>query len=655
MSRAAALLGVFALFFLSVDLRLRRATQTPRWDAADGTGYYRAESAFQFRYAGLAARGALPALDKDAQWPEGVDTRRETTTVMERATGLAWRLWPGRKPDLRWFVVCWVAFVSSLSLLAFFAAALRLSGDPPLALAASAAYGLSWAAQANVAGTYGFEGFALPAMHLGFAASLAALDRAKKDPVPWAFASAAALGLAMASWHFARLYVLSLLAALAWVALRAARDADAVKRARLAAIAAAGGALAAMLAAPAARPGGGSSLAHAWAMLGEKLVRLLVKPADPALLSTDARLLWTGPFDSPEPAFVMFCAFPLALVALPRLLSRGKAGDVPAGSAAWTLADAMTALYAFASLLVSRLIPMLAFFGALWALRLAPGRRRLALWLFWGVAALESFKLLAPASPLNPAMWLSAPLARLEHGVPAAFRHERSLLAWLSAHAGPGRPALAGIGVSGSILAYAGTPVVIHPKFEAAGIRRKAAEYLSALTSDERTFLDFCARNEVRFVVHATADLLDETKSGTRYLSGRRALNVNMPLYLFHFRPEGLAGLRLVYENPDFRVFSVGADAARWTRAPLPVYDARMFEPAYGADGSVTLKTQAALARMHRARRQLVLAAMLARAGRSEEAVLRYDESASQWPPDPEYRADFEKLKEALLSRSPAP
>ncbi|MDX6768460.1 MAG: hypothetical protein SF051_02940 [Elusimicrobiota bacterium] len=655
MSRLAALLGVAALFFVSVDLRLRRATQTPRWDPADGTGYYRAESAFQYRLARLAAGEGIPAVDKAAQWPEGVDTRRETTTVMERATGLAWRLLPAPRPDLRWFVVCWVAFVSSLSLLAFYAAAWRLTRDPPLALAATAAYGLSWVAQANVAGTYGFEGFALPVMHLGLAAALAALDRETRDPVPWAFASGAALGLAMGSWHFARLYLLSFLAALAWVVLRAGRDADAVKRARLVAISGVGGALAAMLAAPAARPGGGSSLAHAWAMLGEKVLHLLRKPADPASLSVDARLLWTGPFDSPEAAFLVFCLAPFGLMFLPRLLSRGAPKPPPARAAAWELAAALAALYAAGALMVSRLLPMAAFFAGLWALRVADKRRVLALRLFWAVAALEAFKLLAPASPLNPAMWLSAPLARLEYGVPAAFRHERALLSWLRRHAAPDKPVLAGIGVSGSILAYADAPTVIHPKFEAAPIRRKVADYLAALTADEAALAAFCARHGAAFVVHATADLLDETDDGTRYLAGRRGLDATMPLYRFHFDPGSLASFTLVYENPDYRVFAVGASTRPWRSPPLAVYDARMFEPEYGPGSAVRLKTERALARMHRARRQLVLAAMLARAGRFEEAVLRYDESASQWPPDPEYRGDFEKLKEILRRRSPAP
>lgn len=650
MSRLAAWLAVGALFFVSVDLRLRRATQTPRWDPKDGTGYYRAESAFQFRHAALAAEGALPRVDVDAQWPEGVDTRRELTTLMERLTGLAWRLQGEPRPDLRWFVVIWVAFVSSLSLLAFYAAAWRLTRDPPLAVAATAAYGLSWAAQANVAGTYGFEGFALPVMHLGLVAALAALDRDTKDPVPWAFASGAAMGLAVSSWHFARLYLLSYLAALAWTLLRAGREPAAAKRVRLTALAGVGGAVAAMIAVPAARPGGGASLAHAWAMLGEKLSHLLMKPADPSRLSADARLLWTGPFDSPEAAFLVFCLFPFALVLLPRALSRRSEPEGPR-AAAWALADALAVLYAGAVLLVSRLVPMAAFFAALAGLRLAEKRRRLALWLFWGVAALETLKLLAPASPLNPAMWLAAPLARLEHGVPASFKHEKDLLAWLRAHAGPGKAALAGIGVSGSILAYADTPTVIHPKFESAAIRRKVMDYLRALTADEAALAAYCERHGAAFVVHATADLLDESDDGARYQSGRRGLDAAMPLYRFHFAPESLTRFTRVYENPDFRVFAVGRSTSAWKGPALAVYDARMFGEERRPDGTVTLKTAEALARMHRSRRQLVLAAMLGRAGRLEEAVLRYDEASAQWPADPEYRGDFEALKEALLRR----
>jgi hypothetical protein len=126
-----------------------------------------------------------------------------------------------------------------------------------------------------------------------------------------------------------------------------------------------------------------------------------------------------------------------------------------------------------------------------------------------------------------------------------------------------------------------------------------------------------------------------------------------MPLYRFQFAPETLTRFTLVYENADFRVFAVGKSTQAWKGPPLAVYDARLFMERREPDGTITLDVASSLARMHRSRRQLVLAAMLARAGRSEEAVMRYDEAASQWPADPEYRGDFEALKKALLQRRP--
>ena len=140
---ALALLAVLAA--ASVHLKLRQGVALPRYDPDDETGYFRAESALQYRYARLAASGAaIPELDRDAQHPEGIRTRRELTLAMERATGWTWRALSLFTPlsDLRWFVLVWAAVLASLGIFALYAAALSLSRSPPLALAAAAAYAL---------------------------------------------------------------------------------------------------------------------------------------------------------------------------------------------------------------------------------------------------------------------------------------------------------------------------------------------------------------------------------------------------------------------------------------------------------------------------------------------------------------------------------
>ena len=95
MSRLAGALSVLALTALSFHLRARLSTFTPRFDPADETCYFRTESAYQYRYARMAARGEeIPELDRAAQWPGGVRTRRELTLWMEYATAWAYRLLP---------------------------------------------------------------------------------------------------------------------------------------------------------------------------------------------------------------------------------------------------------------------------------------------------------------------------------------------------------------------------------------------------------------------------------------------------------------------------------------------------------------------------------------------------------------------------------
>ena len=171
------LLGI--LVMASLNLRVRLSTFTPRYDQQDETGYFRTESAYQYRYARMIAEGrGMPEIDREAQFPEGVRPTRELTPLMEYATGWAYRILKAiaEPPDFRWFVMLWVAAFSSLAIPAFYFLARRQSDSRALALAASAAYGLSWAAQSNMVATYVFESFALPLMLASLACLCSALD-----------------------------------------------------------------------------------------------------------------------------------------------------------------------------------------------------------------------------------------------------------------------------------------------------------------------------------------------------------------------------------------------------------------------------------------------------------------------------------------------
>ena len=176
-SRLTSTLLLAVLVLAGLNLKVRLSTTLSFFDSEDETSYFRAESALQYRYARLAAAGRpLPEVDRPAQWPEGLRPRRELTWLMERLTGACYRWLAPAASDFRWFVLLWVALVSSLSIVALYLCAERLTRAPSLALAAAAAYGLSWAAQCNVIASYRLETLGLPLIFASLACGGALLD-----------------------------------------------------------------------------------------------------------------------------------------------------------------------------------------------------------------------------------------------------------------------------------------------------------------------------------------------------------------------------------------------------------------------------------------------------------------------------------------------
>lgn len=639
-SRLTSLLLLAVLVMLGVNLKVRLSTSNPRYDPQDETGFFRTESALQYRYARLEAAGLpLPDPDRAAQWPEGIDTRRELTSLMERLTGWSYRLFVPRGTQFRWFVLLWVAVVSSLSLVALYFCAETLTGSQPLSLLAAAAYGLSWAAQSNDIASYRLEALALPLIYASLACAGRLLDEKTRRPRAWGAASAVFLLAAFAGWHFSRFYAFTYLLALG-VAYWRTRE----RRALEAAAWAAGAMVASLVLVPSARaslfvasPG---AYGHVYGLFFAKLAHGLRHPANPAALSPIQRLEWTGPANSPDPGFALFAFVPLVLVLLPRVW--GRLREKPAKSSAFAVTcDALFWLYLAGTILVSRLTPVLAFFLVLYALTV-PFKLLRPLGLLLGAAAvLESFKCLAPASPLDPFIRLSAPFASQELRPAVSLPSERQLLYWLARYGGPDRPTLAPMGLSAEILTYTDTPILLQPKWEAPFIRQKTADFVQALFQSEDAFYAYCEKYQAKLYVYGADVILDETPEGLLYASGRMKVDEDSAAYLFHFAPEKLKHFRLVFQNDAFRVYSVEPNKGEPV-PKLPVYDRAQ----YGTGPDIDAK--GVLRRMELARSKIVLARVLAQLGRPEEALSDYDEAFAAWPPDAGLRKEYDALKAGL-------
>ncbi|MBI4801960.1 MAG: hypothetical protein HY796_05495 [Elusimicrobia bacterium] len=680
---------------LSVHLHARQCVMLPSYNPADDTGYFQAESALQYRYARMLAGGeAVPAVDIRAQYPEGLKIGHEISLWMEQATAFTSRALYGAPPrPYHTFVIFWVCVFSGISVLACYLLGLALTGEPPAALTAALLFGVCWIGSTLTTEAYGFQTFSLPFLFFAVAALGAALGEKCARPGVWSAAGAAALAAALVSWHFTRFFLISLWLALAYAAWRSRGDGPALKRLRLcvrallfscavvglgaavlrdtgfivspsvllgcallACLTLRGRRLAAILlilglAALWQAGRESASYAHVYALLWDKLRFALAKPADPLLLSQEARLLWMGPFNSPAAGFLVFSFLPLAFAGAPRVWRAIKGPPVkePAGD----LCDAMLLIYAAGTALVQRLAPILAFFLCVAALRRGTGRSG-KLRLAAGLAALAFFEMLktvAPQSPVNLVMPLAASLTPAVGQPEASVASQRLMLEWLR-RSGEARPVAADFGVSAAVLAYTPSPVLLHPKFESAVIRDKTAQYLKALYSDEDAFLAFCRKYGAKLFLHRAADALDETAEGSRYMAGVRTLNESMAAVRFHFFPEKLRHFRLLYENNDYRIFEVGAPGAALA-ACRPVYDLALFSPRREEGGWLVIDSAGVVRRINESEQKLLLAGIYLRLGRPEKALSLYEEAFLIWPPDGNLKQDRDRLRTALKAPKP--
>ncbi|MDP3544470.1 MAG: tetratricopeptide repeat protein [Elusimicrobiota bacterium] len=609
LARALTAACVLTLFAVAAGQRTLDSFATLSPNPADDTAVFWSESAFHYRYARMAAQGeAFPGRDVRAQHPEGVEPRREYTLLMERAAGASYRAVRNLVPvPFHIFIIFFTAFVSSLAVPAFFVAARAVSASRLLALLATGIYAMNPASWSRFIGTFVYEGFALPWLLLGAAGILASLDE-KRDARSRRLAAAAAaacLIVALASWHFSRFVLLVFIAAIA--ARCAARWGDrAQRRSAMETLAIIGAAcLAAGLAM--GRRLDPEAYAHVGALLTAKLSHLLVKPADPSRLPEAARLLWLPPLESLSAADALYAVLPLAPMLLIPFMDRNRKPVDP-------FLRTCAAAFGLGAMMVSRLLGLAVIFASLEALSRLEGMRRRGL----AAAALAASLALAHAG-------LYAPAERAKpFGDPV---RRRAMLGWIRSHTEPGDAFASNFAVASSILAYADRPVLLNPKFETAATRRKAAKFLRALAGTDEELLAYCREYDARYLLYESVFALDDSPQSMRYAANALTLSTASAAFRLHFEPAAFRGLRLVYEDGDYRIFRVlrpddveGAQGFRPRRDPI--YDLREF--ASGRRDLVPGDAGALVARLAR-RRALVAAAFeLDRAGepgRAEEPL----------------------------------
>ena len=316
---------------------------------------------------------------------------------------------------------------------------------------------------------------------------------------------------------------------------------------------------------------------HFLELLWAKLRFLNHKPADPALLTFDQRILWTAPLNS--------ATFLLTTILFPVTLCL----SLLAGTIAFfhTRAHPDPEINQLLSYTVSSLLVFVFFMR--FHVFLILGLAALLGWLGYWVSVKRSFTrwlilvlLLAgvgveAAHVLNnPARWGS---------VPVYVKEKQALCRWLRANT-DGASVLANFGLSSFLLTYANSPIVLHPKFEAPGIRDRVRAYGEALfKSNEEGFRAWMEPCGAPYYVYALGEFADiQPESQMRYCVNALNPPPSAAARLFEKRPEQGRYFRFLWGNAKYRVFRVITRADEFSAGRMAAEAAQALRQGRGPD-----------------------------------------------------------------------
>ena len=616
--RAGQVVLLVALFCGGVGVR-RHVLNAQRELTADGSIPFTLESALAFRRIQLVYRdGELPRVDRGVEYPEGVVSQELDTMGAERVYARVAKATPGLMPlaeQIRWMHVLWFC----LAIPGVYFWVKWMGGGAWGGAAAAALYAVSISAVARSTGQeLSHENHALPFLVWHLAAEAWRQGRAVswKQRLAAGGAGAVLLALVLAAWDLVQFYLVLLFV---WHGVRALRGRFSREELwtwavpLMAVLAAAGwrnpylrahGFLASLVmmlgwgmllaATPLAQRGRWATRLVLWAvpvlagifllgrlvpayghfgsLLWAKLRFLNVRPTDPSLLTFEQRMLWVPALNSTSWE-LLWRWFPALLV----LTAVAGCGVVKRNRRDESVATAVFPLlfYLIASfgtfILFFRFHVWVALFACgvagWWAGQLPAieraWRRRGAAALVLLVLALEGAQpLMGPLERQWNTEAARVPEARkwngpLFWGRPNVYADEtEALMTFLRMQVAP-EPVLANFGISGSIAAYGGCPVVLHPKFETRQIRERVEAYGEALfKGTEPEFQSWMEAHGATVYVHSMGEF-SEMQPGYQMRFMVNAMNPaeDAPARLFEQAPEKLECFTKVFENRKYRVY----------------------------------------------------------------------------------------------------
>jgi tetratricopeptide (TPR) repeat protein len=626
--------GLIVLMVFSASIRFRQYESNPMFDNKTETALFQTESALQYRYARLEAMGAgIPELDRRAQWPQGLDTRKDLTVVMERVIGKAWRagralgLLPEAMP-FHLFAIGFVCISSSLTLIGIYLAARALRAGRISAMAAAALWCMTPASFDRVR-FFEYEYFAVPWI-AAFLASLLAAAASRSRGKIYAVLGAVCLFVALCSWHMTGFVLLLFALATAFVAAVATPSqvirlrwplagwvfalasatllSQAVRQAGLLTsptgifciclaagvwsgtfaefgriqrlgIVAVAGCLSVMLGWMLSNAD--ASYGHVWALALAKLRYLGVKPADPASLGFEARSLWLASHATVTPAYLTFgygLLWPLALWGgwYTRPWRNRRLRSLPAG-----LLCAFSLVWILAMLLITRVrvvamcvLPLL----ALPVLGLQKGRQRsLRMAVVFMLLILQATHAVYYERG-DVRQWVNARLSP-RPALPAygTREDEDELYQWLQNLTPSDAVVLAPFELGPAILLYGDRAINLQPKFESRETRTRFRAFIQVLYgNDPDALFRLVALFQSTHLMLPSSCVLDAGPDSYRYIADCLELSASSLACRLHVAPDSFPRLRPLARNSLYTLWEVLPTPAETPHTPLgyhPLYD----------------------------------------------------------------------------------
>jgi tetratricopeptide (TPR) repeat protein len=592
LSKALLVLILVLLCAGVVSYKLYLFNKLPFLDLQDGEGFFWTESAFHFRHFLMIAEGKdIPPIDYGIQAPEGLDTVRYITPVMERFAGTLYRTFFSDIAAHLYLPYFSILF-STFSVLAIYLGSKIVWSSNTAAFISALFYGFTPASLIRTSGG-GFirEDFALPFIFFSFACLIYCFR--KDRPLISAFGSSL-LFVALAAWHVTQLYLSLFVVGMA-VAYFVNRGEGLPQKSLLVfaafmvtaafllpvlrakyfilspALMLTCGLLAALWF-PALKGGetrknfvvGGFLIvapfvislfiqkwmgvySHVYELIFYKIKLLGVLPEDASMLSFEAKAMWQSAFVSPKwveiPLLlcfsVLFGTAGMAIMIFRLFTGKAKHHEV------------MIVYFTVCTFVLFLMIHRMGVF-AVFYLALSMG----ALTLFGN-------------RPLKYAIYgclglcfLIQTVVMLDSFRLKAFRpnqhHLKNMIAFIRTKTDKEAAVLTAFELGPAIAVYTGHPVILHSKFESKILRDKVKHVYTSLFQREDEFYELCKHYKAGLFVYQINMALNGKPASIRYLVGATPLKTESAAFTFHFEPEKLKHFRLIYQNSSYRVFEIG-------------------------------------------------------------------------------------------------